>query len=162
MSGKFNVFGNDLYCSSCHSRKLATHDPKAPLPTTADKKLTRRPVARVRTIQESKPLPVTASSEVKPLPNVPDAPKRIDAEFEKIEEADEPDLKPIGTLNGRTLYKPEQLRNAANLPKGVVASEREMHISDKDFVRIFQMEREAFFGLKLWKQQQMKRAQGLF
>ena len=61
-------------------------------------------------------------------------------------------------------YPLEQLVNkpVEELPKGVDASRKEEHLSLEDFTKAFEMTPAAFSALPLWKQQNLKKAKGLF
>ncbi|XP_055967595.1 villin-1 [Sorex fumeus] len=58
----------------------------------------------------------------------------------------------------------EQLMNVAleDLPEGVDPSRKEAHLSVEDFNKVFGMSPEAFSALPRWKQQNLKKAKGLF
>ena len=62
------------------------------------------------------------------------------------------------------IYPLEQLVNkpVEELPKGVDASRKEEHLSLEDFTKAFEMTPAAFSALPLWKQQNLKKAKGLF
>lgn len=47
--------------------------------------------------------------------------------------------------------------NGQTLPEGVAAAHREKHLSDKDFLRVFAMDKEAFSKLPADKQASMKK-----
>ncbi|XP_041262354.1 villin-1 [Onychostruthus taczanowskii] len=52
--------------------------------------------------------------------------------------------------------------SAEDLPQGVDPSRKEDHLSDADFQAVFGMSRSAFSSLPLWKQQKLKKDNGLF
>ncbi|XP_039584328.1 villin-1 [Passer montanus] len=52
--------------------------------------------------------------------------------------------------------------SAEDLPRGVDPSRKEDHLSDADFQAVFGMSRSAFSSLPLWKQQKLKKDNGLF
>ncbi|NXL14640.1 VILI protein, partial [Setophaga kirtlandii] len=52
--------------------------------------------------------------------------------------------------------------SADDLPRGVDPSRKEDHLSDADFQAVFGMSRSAFSSLPLWKQQKLKKDNGLF
>ncbi|NXO63622.1 VILI protein, partial [Phainopepla nitens] len=52
--------------------------------------------------------------------------------------------------------------SAEDLPQGVDPSRKEDHLSDEDFQAVFGMNRSAFSHLPLWKQQKLKKDNGLF
>ncbi|XP_013223318.3 villin-1 isoform X2 [Columba livia] len=52
--------------------------------------------------------------------------------------------------------------SAEDLPRGVDPSRKECHLSDQDFQAVFGMSRSAFGNLPLWKQQKLKKDNGLF
>ncbi|NXU18049.1 VILI protein, partial [Pardalotus punctatus] len=52
--------------------------------------------------------------------------------------------------------------SAEDLPRGVDPSRKEDHLSDEDFQAVFGMNRSAFGNLPLWKQQKLKKDNGLF
>jgi len=47
-------------------------------------------------------------------------------------------------------------------PEGVSPAEKEKYLSDAQFQEVFKMGRAEFAGLKLWKQQKLKKEAGLF
>ncbi|XP_060766257.1 advillin [Neoarius graeffei] len=61
-------------------------------------------------------------------------------------------------------FPPEALINKSTeeLPEGVDAMKREKHLSDEDFVSIFQMSKDEFNALPQWKQLDCKKKHGLF
>ncbi|XP_036415559.1 advillin [Colossoma macropomum] len=62
------------------------------------------------------------------------------------------------------LHPPEKLinKNAEELPGGVHPTEREKHLSEADFLAVFGMSKDKFFGLPQWKQWDVKKKHGLF
>ncbi|NXQ73638.1 VILI protein, partial [Quiscalus mexicanus] len=52
--------------------------------------------------------------------------------------------------------------SAEDLPRGVDPSRKEDHLSDADFQAVFGMSRSAFRSLPLWRQQKLKKDNGLF
>ncbi|XP_065493623.1 villin-1 isoform X2 [Caloenas nicobarica] len=52
--------------------------------------------------------------------------------------------------------------SAEDLPRGVDPTRKECHLSDQDFQAVFGMSRSAFGNLPLWKQQKLKKDNGLF
>lgn len=68
---------------------------------------------------------------------------------------------------GNRVYDPfalEQLINksAEELPEGVDPIHREKHLSNEDFVSVFQMCKDEFYALPQWKQLEIKKKQALF
>ena len=68
------------------------------------------------------------------------------------------------TKNGKKYFPMELLleKDADKLPRGVNPSHKEDFLIDQDFVRAFNMSRDAYTALPTWKQQNLKRAVGLF
>ena len=54
----------------------------------------------------------------------------------------------------------EQLK--AGLPEGVDPAKKEQYLSDADFEKVMKSPRAAFNEMKAWKQQQLKKAAGLY
>lgn len=158
LSGKFNVFGSNLLCGKCHTSKTAEKSPDCPLPSPA--------AAQSRT-------PTQKSASIVPAKTGGDA-KSVDAPTQTMKDLDLDssgatvkktviiDMVPIGCENGRNLYRPDQLRDAENLPSDVRSFERELHLSKEDHQALFGMSHEQFNALKLWRKQKMKREVGLF
>merc|ERR1712087_335636 len=55
----------------------------------------------------------------------------------------------------------EELKKA-DVPEGVDPTKKEQYLSDTDFEKILGSPRDVFKQMKAWKQQQLKRAAGLF
>ncbi|KAG9476532.1 villin-like protein [Eleutherodactylus coqui] len=53
-------------------------------------------------------------------------------------------------------------KNAEELPEGVDPTQKEMYLSDGDFANIFGMPKAQFYQLPKWKQQNIKKQNGLF
>ncbi|KAM5157459.1 villin-1-like [Mantella aurantiaca] len=66
--------------------------------------------------------------------------------------------------NGTNVFTKDLLinKNAEDLPDGVDPSRKEMYLSDSDFANIFGMPKAQFSQLPKWKQQNIKKQQGLF
>jgi len=56
----------------------------------------------------------------------------------------------------------DQLKDNNNLPPGIDRDNRERHLSDDDFQKLFQMDKATFDGLPPWKKKRMKSKLGLF
>jgi len=56
----------------------------------------------------------------------------------------------------------ELKKSVGDLPKGVDPSKKEQYLSDADFEKVLGSPRGEFAKLKPWKQQQLKKAAGLF
>jgi len=89
--------------------------------------------------------------------------------FEKIKaelmsEDPEMTVATSSTKNGKKYFPMELLleKDADKLPRGVNPSHKEDFLIDQDFVRAFNMSRDAYTALPTWKQQNLKRAVGLF
>jgi hypothetical protein len=52
--------------------------------------------------------------------------------------------------------------DASNFPQGADALNRELSLSDEEFVSMFGMEKEAFHRLSAWKRTSLKKQHGLF
>merc|ERR1712129_432137 len=46
--------------------------------------------------------------------------------------------------------------------KAMVGADKEKHLSDEDFMEVFEMDKEAFYGLVKWKQNKLKKSKGFF
>ncbi|XP_072269487.1 advillin-like [Pyxicephalus adspersus] len=66
--------------------------------------------------------------------------------------------------NGANVFNKELLinKNAEDLPDGVDPTRKEMYLSDSDFANIFGMPKAQFYQLPKWKQQNIKKQNGLF
>lgn len=90
--------------------------------------------------------------------------KEPEPEPEPVEVADPPApaVPPLPLGGGYTLNYEELKKPADQLPKGLDLSKREQYLTDGDFERVLGSPRATFAELKPWKQQQIKKAVGLF
>jgi len=68
----------------------------------------------------------------------------------------------VEMLPEKPTYTLEELQNTAALPPNVSRAEKERYLSDDDFQKHFNMNRAQFAELKLWKQQELKKALRIF
>ena len=62
-----------------------------------------------------------------------------------------------------TVYPLEVLLNKeAALPDDVDPTLKELNLHDRVFEKVFQMDRQSYLALPLWKQQNLKKAVGLY
>jgi hypothetical protein len=93
-------------------------------------------------------------------PDVSDAPpkKRLSATAAAVFDKD---FKEAGT-SGYTFNYEELKKDPTDLPAGVDPRKREQYLSDADFEKVLGSPRAEFNAFKPWKQQQVKKAAGLF
>ncbi|XP_048414224.1 advillin isoform X2 [Stegostoma tigrinum] len=67
-------------------------------------------------------------------------------------------------VNGKEYFPPELLMNKTpdELPRGVDPEKKEQHLSDADFVEVFEMTREQFHEAPIWRQTILKKQKNLF
>lgn len=75
-----------------------------------------------------------------------------------------PKVEVLTQSNGNQFFDKSLLlhKNAEELPEGVDPSKKEFYLSDGDFANIFGMPKTQFYQLPKWKQQNIKKQNGLF
>ncbi|XP_040289675.1 villin-like protein [Bufo bufo] len=75
-----------------------------------------------------------------------------------------PKVEILTQSNGNQVFDKSLLLNklAEDLPDGVDPSRKEMYLSDDEFAKIFGMPKAEFYQLPKWKQQNIKKQNGLF
>ena len=135
-----------FYCPPCGA-KVPMVAPKAPAKPAAS-------AAPVAPGADSAPAPAPTAEEMR---------KRLlsaagldpNAAVEEKEEQ-------VEMLPEKPTYTLEELQNTAALPPNVSRAEKERYLSDDDFQKHFNMNRAQFAELKLWKQQELKKALRIF